>query len=152
VLTEVAALALRRHRAAQAAERMRAGAQDRTDLVFANTVGASPNPSDLRLRSFEPLLKRAGLPMMRFHDLCHSAATLLLGMGVQPKIVSEMLGHTQVSITLDVYSHLTATMQHQAVSALNDLLAVRLAVNPGRTDAKYQLAPVAQWRERRTSN
>jgi integrase len=69
-------------------------------------------------------LKRAGLPMMRFHDLRHSAATLLLGMGVHPKIVSEMLGQTQVSITLDVYSHVTATMQHQAVSALDDLLAV----------------------------
>lgn len=74
-------------------------------------------------------MKRAGLPMMRFHDLRHSAATLLLGMGVHPKVVSEMLGHAQVSITLDVYSHVTATMQHQAVSALNELLAVKLAVN-----------------------
>jgi integrase len=70
------------------------------------------------------MLKRAGLPMMRFHDLRHSAATLLLGVGVHPKIVSEVLGHTRVSITLDVYSHVTATMQHQAVSALDDLLAV----------------------------
>lgn len=69
---------------------------------------------------------------MRFHDLRHSAATLLLGMGIHPKIVSEMLGHTQVSITLDVYSHVTATMQHQAVNALDDLLAVKLAVNQDR--------------------
>jgi integrase len=45
-------------------------------------------------------------------------------MGVHPKVASEMLGHAQVSITLDVYSHVTATMQHQAVNALNDLLAV----------------------------
>jgi integrase len=66
---------------------------------------------------------------MRFHDLRHSAATLLLGMGVHPKIVSELLGHTQVSITMDVYSHVTATMQHQAVNSLDDLLAVKLAVN-----------------------
>jgi integrase len=50
-------------------------------------------------------------------------------MGVHPKVVSEMLGHAQVSIILDVYSHVTATMQHQAVNALNDLLAVKLAVN-----------------------
>jgi hypothetical protein len=63
------------------------------------------------------------------HDLRHSAATLLLGIGVHPKIVSELLGHTQVGITLDVYSHVTATMQHQTVSALDDLLAVKLAVN-----------------------
>jgi integrase len=66
---------------------------------------------------------------MCFHDLRHSAATLLLGIGVHPKIVSELLGHTQVSITLDVYSHVTATMQHQAVNALDDLWAVKLAVN-----------------------
>jgi site-specific recombinase XerD len=66
---------------------------------------------------------------MRFRDLRHSAATLLLGMGVHPKVVSEPLGYAQVSITLDVYSHVTATMQHQAVNALNDLLAVKLAVN-----------------------
>jgi integrase len=120
VLTEAAAVALRRERAAQAAERMRAGAawQNRS------RVGGSLNPSNLRLRSFQPMLKRAGLPMMRFHDLRHSAATLLLGVGVHPKIVSEVLGHTRVSITLDVYSHVTATMQHQAVSALDDLLAV----------------------------
>jgi integrase len=133
VLTEVAAAALRRHRAAQAAERIRAGAawQDR-DLVFANTVGGPLNPSNLRHRDFRRLLERAGLPRMRFHDLRHSAATLLLGMGIHPKIVSELLGHTQVSITLDVYSHVTATMQHQAVNALDDLLAVKLAVNQDR--------------------
>lgn len=133
VMTEVAAAALRRHRAAQAAERIRAGAvwQDH-DLVFPNTVGGPLNPSNLRHRSFHTLLERAGLPRMRFHDLRNSAATLLLGMGVHPKIVSEMLGHTQVGITLDVYSHVTATMQHQAVSALDDLLAVKLAVNQDR--------------------
>jgi integrase len=66
---------------------------------------------------------------MRFHDLRHSAATLLLGRGIHPKIVSEMLAHTQVGITLDVYSHVTATMRHQAVSALDDLLAVKSTVN-----------------------
>jgi integrase len=145
VLTEVAAAALRRHRAAQAAERIRAGAAwQNGDLVFANTVGGPLNQSNLRLRSFHPLLKRAGLPMMRFHDLRHSAATLLLGMGVHPKVVSEMLGHAQVSITLDVYSHVTATMQHQAVNALNDLLAVKLAVNQDGHTQKPQLGRVAQ--------
>ena len=81
---------------------------------------------------------------MRFHDLRHSAATLLLGKGIHPKIVSEMLGHTQVGITLDVYSHVTATMQHQAVNALDDLLAVKLAVNQDGPGAKQQLGRVAQ--------
>jgi site-specific recombinase XerD len=64
-------------------------------------------------------------------------------MGVYPKVASEMLGHAQVSITLDVYSHVTATMQHQAVNALNDLLAVRSAVNQDGT-RKTQLGRVAQ--------
>jgi integrase len=134
VMTEVAAAPLRWHRAAQAAERIRAGAawQDH-DPVFPNSIGGPLNPSNLRHRSFHILLEWAGLPRMRFHDLRHSAATLLLGRGVHPKIVSEMLGHTQVSITLDVYSHVTATMHHQAVDALNDLLAVKLAVNQDGT-------------------
>lgn len=61
---------------------------------------------------------------MRFHGPRHSAATLLLGTGIHPKIVSEMLGHTQVSIPLDVYSHVTARMLHKAANALDDLLAV----------------------------
>jgi hypothetical protein len=78
---------------------------------------------------------------MRFHDLRHSAATLLLELGIHPKVVSKMLGHSQIDITLDPYSHVTATMQQQAVAALDDLfrelcgrLAVNLAVNRGRRE------------------
>ncbi len=52
----------------------------------------------------------------------HNAATLLLSMGVHPKIVSEMLGHTQIGVTLDLYSHVTATMQREAVEAFEELL------------------------------
>jgi integrase len=59
---------------------------------------------------------------MRFHDLRHSAATLQLGQGIHPKIVSERLGHSRVSITLDLYSHVTPTMQRQAVEAMETLL------------------------------
>jgi integrase len=54
---------------------------------------------------WEPLLKRAGLPDIRFHDLRHTCATLLLTKGMHPKIVSEMLGHSSIAITLDTYSH-----------------------------------------------
>jgi integrase len=60
---------------------------------------------------------------VRFHDLRHTAATLLLGRGVHPKIVSEMLGHSTVAITLDRYSHVTPTMQREAASAMDDLLS-----------------------------
>ena len=80
-------------------------------------------PSNLMSRSFRPLLTRAGLPRIRFHDLRHTAATLLLGRGVHPKIVSEMLGHSQASITLDVYSHVTPTMHEEAARTFDALLS-----------------------------
>lgn len=93
-------------------------------LVFATETGSLINPSNLRNRSFKPLLKRAGLPpaKLRFHDLRHTCATLLLGGNVNPKIVSEMLGHASVSITLDVYSHLMPDMQEKAAEALEEAL------------------------------
>jgi integrase len=59
---------------------------------------------------------------MRFHDLRHTAATLLLGRGINPKIVSEMLGHSQISITLGLYSHVTPHMQQQAADAMDAAL------------------------------
>jgi integrase len=68
------------------------------------------------------LLKKAGLPDIRFHDLRHSAATLLLGEGVHPKIVQELLGHSTISMTMDVYSHALPSMQHDAMNKLNDAI------------------------------
>ncbi len=116
--------ALRRHRVAQAEERLRTAAVwEDNDLVFANHVGRPMTAQNLLRRSFEPLLKRAGLPRMRFHDLRHSAATLLLGEGIHPKIVAEMLGHTRISTTLDLYSHVTPTMQRDAALAMEALLS-----------------------------
>ncbi|HEV2009454.1 MAG TPA: tyrosine-type recombinase/integrase [Candidatus Limnocylindria bacterium] len=90
--------------------------------MFANELGGPLNASNLLRRSFRPLLERAGLPRIRFHDLRHTAATLLLGLGRHPKVVSEMLGHSQISVTLDLYSHVTPTMQREAVQALDTLL------------------------------
>ncbi len=69
-------------------------------LIFATEAGTIINPSNLRNRSLKPLLKRASLPPIRFHDLRHTCATLLLSKNVNPKVVSEMLGHSSISITL----------------------------------------------------
>jgi integrase len=91
-------------------------------LVFATQRGTLVNPSNLRKRSFAPLLEKAGLPSVRFHDLRHTCATLLLSKNVNPKIVSEMLGHATVAITLDTYSHVLPTMQDSAARALEDVL------------------------------
>lgn len=122
-LTRAAVEALRRHRARQLQWRIEAIAWEDNDLVFANEVGQPLDGTAVLRRSFYPLLERSNLPRIRFHDLRHTAATLLLGQGVHPKIVSEMLGHSQIAITLDLYSHVTPTMQRQAVEALETALS-----------------------------
>jgi integrase len=72
---------------------------------------------------FKPLLKQAGLPQLRFHDLRHTCATMLLSKNVNQKIVSEMLGHATIAITLDTYSHVLLTMQESAAKAMEDALS-----------------------------
>jgi integrase len=89
---------------------------------FANHVGRPLSSQNLVQRHFHPLLQRLSLPTIRFHDLRHTAATLLLSEGVHPKIVSEMLGHTEVGITLNLYSHVTPAMHESASSTLGRLL------------------------------
>ena len=71
---------------------------------------------------FKALLKKANVPDIRFHDLRHSAATLLLGMGTHPKVVQELLGHSQISMTMDIYSHVMPSMQKEAMTKLNEAL------------------------------
>jgi integrase len=92
-------------------------------LVFCSTKGTLINPTNLRKRSFAPLLERAGLPHMTFHQLRHTAATILLLKNVNPKIVSEMLGHASIAITLDTYSHVLPNMQDSAVAAMEEAFA-----------------------------
>jgi integrase len=79
------------------------------------------NPENLVKRSFKPLLERAGLPKkIRFHDLRHTCATLLFGRGVHPKIVQELLGHANIALTLDVYSHYLPSIGDQALGAMEE--------------------------------
>src|SRR5215212_9482084 len=81
-----------------------------TGLVFTSTVGTPTDVGNLTYRSFRPLLERADLPRIRFHDLRHTCATLLLSRGTHPKIVQEMLGHANISMTMDTYSHVLPDM------------------------------------------
>lgn len=122
-LTHAAAAALRRHRTRQLEERLRVGAawQD-LDLVFANEIGGPLRGTRLT-KTFQAALRRTGLPRMRFHDLRHTAATLMLGGGVHPKVASEMLGHSTIATTLDLYSHVAPTMQAAAADTLDAVLA-----------------------------
>ena len=92
-------------------------------LIFATETGTIINPSNLRNRSFKPLLERAQLRPIRFHDLRHTCATLLLSKDVNAKIVSEMLGHFSISVTMDIYSHLLPDMQEKGARALEEVMS-----------------------------
>lgn len=74
-------------------------------------------------RHFKPLLKRAGLPNIRFHDLRHTCATLLASKNVNPKIVQDTLGHANLNMTLGVYSHVQAAMKDEAALAMDGLFS-----------------------------
>jgi integrase len=111
--------ALRRHRARQGEERLQAGiAWQDTGLIFTTRTGTLVRPSTVSDGAFKPLLKRAGLPNIRFHDLRHTAATLLLSANVHPKLVQELLGHSSIALTLDLYSHWIPSMGEQTAAAI----------------------------------
>ena len=122
-LASIAIEALKHHRILQHEIRLLAGPSwDDQSWVFCNTLGRPIEAGNMLRRSFLPLLAKAGLQKIRFHDLRHSAATLLLSTGTHPKIVQELLGHSQISMTLDTYSHVLPSLQEDAVSRLNSLL------------------------------
>ena len=100
------------------------------DLVFGDISGSPIDPGTLT-HNFARIVRRAGLPGVRFHDLRHTFASLMLLAGVHPKIVSEMLGHSSVAFTLDVYSHVVDGLQKTAVKRLDEVL------KPEATDNQY---------------
>ncbi|KAA5805952.1 site-specific integrase [Thermoanaerobacterium thermosaccharolyticum] len=91
-------------------------------LVFATETGKPIDLANINHRYFKPLLKETGLPDIRLYDLRHTCATLLLMAGENPKVVSERLGHANVAITLDIYSHVLPDMQESATKKLKDIL------------------------------
>lgn len=107
-LSQTAVEALISHHARQVGERSQ-GYDDR-DLVFATAKGTPQSGTNLVNRSFKPILKRVGLPNIRFHDLRHTCATIRFMKGQHPKNVQELLGHSSVVITLDIYSHVIPGM------------------------------------------
>lgn len=114
---------LRAHRLRQAEQLFAHGIRVTDEsIVFADDAGAPLYGSHLTSRVFHPLLAEAGLPRIRFHDLRHTAATLMMAGGVNPKIVAEVLGHSGVAITLDRYSHSTPTMHAEAMAKLDAML------------------------------
>ncbi|GER88894.1 site-specific integrase [Dictyobacter vulcani] len=125
-LTATALESLKQHRRKQHEQRLAVGPEwEEYDLVFCNMLGRPIEVGNMTRRSFRPILKKAGLPIIRFHDLRHSCASLLLSLGVHPKVVQELLGHSQISITLDTYSHVLPSLQAEAAQRLDTLLSFR---------------------------
>lgn len=121
-LPRVAIVALRAHRVRQKKERLLAGGdwQD-TGLVFTTRTGGPLDPINVT-KTFKRLLRQAGVPEVRFHDLRHTAATFLLAQGVDARTIMETLGHSQISLTLDTYSHVLPTLQRDAADRMNRIL------------------------------
>lgn len=116
---------LRAHRTRQLEERLAAGPEWQptiADLVFTTATGTPLDAGNV-LRTLHGILERAGLPRRRFHDLRHSMATALLVAGVSPRVVMEMLGHSQISLTLGTYSHVLPGLQREAADRMGALLA-----------------------------
>jgi integrase len=91
-------------------------------LVFTDMNGGPVRRENLRRRSFEPLLRRAGIPRIRLHDLRHTYATLNLAAGTHPKVVQQALGHANINITLQTYSHVLPTLGREAADRLDAIL------------------------------
>lgn len=113
---------LREHQKRQLAEKLWAGSNwVENDLVFANRAGG-PLQARRVIENFHKALRDAGLPRMRFHDLRHSCATLLLVQGVSPRVVMEILGHSEIAMTMDTYSHVVPELRREAADRMESLL------------------------------
>jgi integrase len=122
ILPELARDALHKHRQRQATVTPEALGSE-YQFIFQSRVGGPLDHSHLLQRRFYPLLERAGLPRIRFHDLRHTAATAMLRQGVHPKVAAEMLGHSDPTTTLRIYSHVSEAMHHQAAAAIDQFFA-----------------------------
>jgi integrase len=126
--------ALRAHRVRQRTERLLAGSRwhdDPRGLVFTTTIG-TPMDGIAVTRWFQAVLCDAELPRQRFHDLRHACASLLLAQGVAPRVVMETLGHSQISLTMNTYSHVTPALGRAAADEIDTVLGPRTSdVGPG---------------------
>lgn len=112
-----------RHKARQEEEKSEIGpAYTDNDLVFCTVDGKPLEPRNFT-RHFDLLLKKAGLPHIRFHDTRHTFATLLLELGENPKVVQDLLGHSRIAVTLDTYSHVSLELGRRATGRLGEALS-----------------------------
>ena len=110
---------MRRHRERQVAEREVGGdSWHEIGFVFTTAKGG-PLDGTVVAHTLQRLLSRAGLPRMRFYDLRHGCASLLLAEGVHPRVVTEALGHSGIGLTMNTYSHVSAALQREAANRID---------------------------------
>ena len=121
-LPRIVIAALRKHRARQLQERLIAGERwNDFGLVFTTEAGVPLDGCNIN-RTFKAILRRTGLPAVRYHDLRHTAATLLLAQGVDLRTIMETLGHSQISLTADLYAHVVPALKDQAAAKMDEIL------------------------------
>jgi len=120
-IPQVCLMAMLNHRVIQAKERDWAGSKWQDgDFVFTTGLGTPMHPDDVS-RLFPTVLKAAKLPKVRFHDLRHSCATLLLSLGVHAKLVQETLGHSSYQLTMDTYSHMIPALRNEVADRMDEI-------------------------------
>jgi integrase len=116
---------LRSHHKRQLETRLMNGPDWRDEgWVFTTGIGTTVDPRDIG-RDFRSILSKGKLSRIRFHDLRHSAATIAFSQNIHPKVVSEMLGHSKISVTLDLYTHSLPNLQAEAAEKIGAALAIR---------------------------
>jgi integrase len=119
------AIKLKEHRKRQLEEKFGAGSKwTETGLVFTTSAGTPIDRRNLK-RHLDKLLTTAKLPHFRIHDLRHFCASLLLAQGVALKVVSEILGHSQIGITADLYTHVLPSVRREAIDLMDRILTAQ---------------------------
>jgi integrase len=95
---------------------------NKLDLIFPNGDGNPMNDSNLRSRIFDPALKKAKIPKIRFHDLRHCYASLLIDQGESPKYIQTQIGHSSINVTFDIYGHLMKDSNQEAATRLGNAI------------------------------
>jgi integrase len=140
MLPAVAVSALAAHKSRQDTERLVAGTRwIETGMVFTTSIGTMLDARSL-LKAFYKIMTTSDLPRVRFHDLRHSAATLLLAQGVHPRVVMDLLGHSSIAVTLDTYSHVIPDMQRESASQMDAVL------NPVASTVASSTPPEDAWK------
>ena len=129
------AILLRQHKEQQKEQKVIFGSMLReNDYVFAHPDGSPLDPTTVS-HTFAKLARKAGLSNIRFHDLRHAHASLMLRTGADPKVISERLGHSSIAITMDIYAHILPGLQEEAVIRFEDALKQRVAPTPAEIAA-----------------